>query len=151
MRRELEDILYEELENELSEFNRMNLGSDDYVKTAKSTTDMIDKLNESEKIKNEKRRLDIEERKLDIESERNVIEKRNGLTKSIVTGLMFAISTGVTIWANIDSKRFEQDYTHTTEAGRGSTKKLLGLLDKFKAGRNSKCRDSEKSESLFFI
>lgn len=133
MRRELEDLMYEELENELAELSKLNLGCDEHVKTTKATTDMIDKLNESEKIKNEKRRLDIEERKLDIESERNVIEKRNGLTKSIVTGLVFAISTGVTIWANIDSKRFEQGYTHTTEAGRGSTKKLLGLLDKFKA------------------
>lgn len=133
MRKELEQAYYEEVLSELEEISKMELGSDAHVKTAQVANSMIDKLNEAERIKNEQKRLENEEQKLAIEAEKNEIEKRNNLIKNVLTGAVFAVSTGITIWSNVTAMRFETSgHLHTTEPGKGSTRKLLNLLDKFK-------------------
>lgn len=131
MRKELENTLYEEVQSELNEIAKMELGTDTYVKTTKCVTDMIDRLHESRKLENESMRLELEDKKLDVEKEKNRNEKRNNVAKNIMSGITFAVSMGAFIWSNIDSKKFEMGYTHTTEAGRASGRRLMNLLDKF--------------------
>lgn len=132
MREELMELVTKEVESEVKSIGSMELGIDEHVKTAQVANNMIDRLIKVDEVENEKRKLDLEERKLDIEEKKLENDKRNNVVKNVLSGLAFVTSLGVTIWANIDSKKFEQGFTHTTEAGRGSTRKLLNLLDKFK-------------------
>lgn len=132
MRKELENVVYEEVLSELSEISKMEMGSDQHVKSAQVVNGMIDRVHESKKLENETLRLELEAEKLKIEDEKNRNEKTNNVVKNILTGVTFVGSVIVAVWANLDSKAFEKDYTHTTEAGRASTRKLLGFLDKFK-------------------
>lgn len=133
MRQELERLYYEEIKSEIEEIGNAELGGDVHVKTAQVANSMMDRLNEAEKIKNEQKRLENEEQKLAIEAEKNAIEKRNNTIKNILTGAIFAVSTGVTIWSNVSAMKFETGGNlHTTEPGKNSTRKLLNLLDKFK-------------------
>ena len=133
MKEELKRLASEEVANEFEEMGTMKLGSDEHVKTAEVANKVMDRLIKNEEVENEKRRLTIEERKLDIEEERLKHEKRIdwakigvGVTTTIVTG-------GVAVWGYIDSKYFEKEgYMHSTEAGRSSIRKLLGLVDKLK-------------------
>lgn len=133
MRQELERLYYEEIKSEIEEIGKAELGGDVHVKTAQVVNSMMDKLNDVEKIKNEQKRLENEERKLAIEAEKNEIDKRNNTIKNILTGAIFVVSTGVTIWSNCSAMKFETGGNiHTTEPGKNSTRKLLNLLDKFK-------------------
>lgn len=132
MKEQLMELVNKEVESEVKSIGSMELGADEHVKTAKVANDMMDRLIKVDEIENEKRKLDLEERKLDIEEQKVENDKRNNKIKNVLSGIAFVTSLGVTIWANIDSKRFELGSTHTTEAGRGSTRKLLNLLDKFK-------------------
>lgn len=126
----VERAMRDEANKEFEELGKMKLGSEEHVKTANVANSTVDRLNEMEKINIEHRKLDIEERKLDIEEKKLENDKKNNLVKNVLTGTIFVVSTGITIWANIDSKKFEGAFTHTTEAGRGSERKLLSLLDK---------------------
>lgn len=128
----VEKTMYEEVQTEFEEIGKMKLGSDEYVKTVTAANATVDRLNEMEKIKVEKRKLDVEERKLDIEEQRIINDKKDHFVKNVLTVGIFAASTLVTIWANFDAKKFEGAYTHTTEAGRGSERKLLNFIDKVK-------------------
>ena len=132
MRKDLENAVYEELMAELEGISKMELGKDEHTKTAQVFNTMIDRVHESKKLENEAFRLELEEQKLKIEEERNRHEKFNDVVKHVITGVTFVGTIAVTVWANIDSKKFEMGYNHTTEAGRASTKKLLGFLDRFK-------------------
>lgn len=128
----IERAMRDEVMNELKEVGKMELGSDQHVKTVGAINSMLDRLGESQKLDNEKKRLEIEERKSLIEAARIESEKRdravkNGIT--IGTTLAFAL---IQIGANIASMRFEQGYTHTTEAGKNSSRTLLNLLPKNK-------------------
>ena len=90
-------------------------------------------MNEMERMEQE--RLDKEaSRKLeeDLKLKELAENKKDRIWKNAITIGTCLLYTGVTIWANIDSKNFEKDFTHTTEPGRTSTRRLLGLLDKFK-------------------
>lgn len=132
MRKDLEQNLYEETLSEVAEMGNMELGSNAHVKTAKVVNDTIDRLNEAKRIENQSRQLDIEAEKNEIEREKIANEKRFNKIKTVGSWILFIATTGVTIWANKDSKRFEEGYTHTTEAGKSSTRNLLNLMDKFK-------------------
>lgn len=128
----IERLLYEEVESQMQEIHKMQLGTDECVKAINAVGGMVDRIQEAEKIKNESRKLEIEERKNDIEerkveSERFVQSMRNGIT--IAIALTYA---AVEIWAHVSSKAFEQDYTQTTDSGRTSTRNLLSLFSRVK-------------------
>jgi exonuclease III len=128
----IESVLKDEILNELESVRKMELGSDQHVKTVGTVNSMVDRLSESQKLDNEKKRLEIEERKSLIEAARLESEKKDRNVKNVITIGTTLLYTGVMIWANIDSKRFEQGYTHTTEAGKSSSRALLNLLSKNK-------------------
>lgn len=128
----IERAMRDEVMNELKEVGKMELGSDQHVKTVGAINSMLDRLGESQKLDNEKKRLEIEERKSLIEAARLESEKRDRAVKNGITiGTTLAFLC-VQIGANIMSMRFEQDYTHTTEAGKNSSRTLLNLLSKNK-------------------
>ena len=126
----IERTMRDEANKEFEEMGKMKLGSEEHVKTANVANTTVDRLNEIEKINIEHRKLDIEEQKIEIEKKKLENDKKNNLVRYVLTGAIFVVSTGVTIWANIDSKRFEGSFTHTTASGRNSERKLLSLLDK---------------------
>lgn len=128
----IESVLKDEVLNELESVRKMELGSDQHVKTVGAVNSMVDRLVESLKLDNEKKRLEIEERKSLIDAARLESEKKDRNVKNVITIGTTLLYTGVMIWANIDSKRFEQGYTHTTEAGKSSSRALLNLLSKNK-------------------
>lgn len=121
----IEKAMYDEVMNELEAVKKMELGSDQHVKTVGVVNSLVDRLGESQKLDNEAKRLEIEERKLDG-------EKRDRTIKNIITIGTNVLFLGVTIWANIDSKRFEQGFTHTTESGKNSSRTLVSLWNKIK-------------------
>lgn len=128
----IEKVMYDEVLNELEQVKKMELGSDQHVTTVGVVNSMVDRLGESQKLDNEAKRLEIEEKKLSIEAQRLEGEKKDRTVKNILTIGTNVLFLGVTIWANIDSKRFEQGFTHTTESGKNSSRTLMSLWNKVK-------------------
>ena len=128
----VENVILEEVINEYGEISKMPIGNDEHVKAVNAANSMLDRLNESKKIAIEQRKLDIEEEKLEVENKKIESDKKGRIAGYVLNGLMFAASMGVTLWGYVDSKKFEQGFTHTTEAGRQSNRNLLSFMDKFK-------------------
>jgi hypothetical protein len=124
--------MYDEVIDEFVEIGKMELGTEQHLKAIQAANSVVDRLNKAEEIKVEREKLEIEKAKLEVEEQKLDHDKRNSLIRNILTGGTFIIATGVTIWANYDSKKFEGAFTHTTEAGKGSERRLLSLMDKVK-------------------
>lgn len=119
MDKELQKTMYEGVQKDFEEIGGMDLGSEDRGRALDAANRTVDRLNEMKKI-------ELEEQKI-----KN--EKKHNTARLIVTAVTFVGSVLVTIGTYIDSKKFEQEgFMHSTEGGRGSSKKLLNLLDKFK-------------------
>lgn len=114
----VEKVLYEEVIDDYERLGEMDITSEEYAKAVASANSIVDRLNEMDRIK--------------LEREKAKDEKRDRLIKNIITGVSFGIATCVTIWANVDSKRFEMGNTQTTDAGKASTRRLLSFMDKVK-------------------
>lgn len=114
----VEKVLYEEVIDDYERLGEMDITSEEYAKAVASANSIVDRLNEMERIK--------------IEREKAKDEKRDRWIKNAITVGTFVIATGVTIWANVDSKRFELGNTQTTDAGKASTRRLLSFMDKVK-------------------
>ncbi len=121
----LEKTMYERAEQQFRSAETMDAGSEDCTKATNIANCTVDRLNELRKIR-------LEEAKLEHERAKLKAEERDRLVKNIMTGVTFGVGVLVTIWANIDSKKFEGAFTHTTSAGRQSESKLLSLMDRVK-------------------
>lgn len=121
----LEKTMYERAEQQFRQIETMEPGSEVCVKTTNSANGTVDRLNELRKIR-------LEEAKLEFERQRLEADKRDRMIKNIMTGVTFGVGALITIWANIDSKKFEGAFTHTTSAGRQSENKLLSFMDRVK-------------------
>ena len=126
-------LLTDEIESQIGSLEDLAFGSEEYHRGVEDTAKLLDRLNEMEKNERDYHdKLDNRDNERDLKLKEMKAERNERILKYGLNALTFAISLGVTIWANKDSKNFEQGFTHTTEAGRSSTRKLLNLLDKFK-------------------
>jgi hypothetical protein len=132
MDKEITRLATEEVINEVEEMGKMELGSDQHVKTAQVVNMVIDRLNKRDEIENERRKLDIEERKTRIEEEKLEHDKKVDWAKVWVGVGTFVIASGIQVWGHLDSKLFEKEGgIYSTEAGKVSNRKILSMLDKF--------------------
>lgn len=118
---DIENTIYDGAQKTYEEVQSLEIGSEQHAKAIQAANSMVDRLNEMKKIENENRKLDLEEEKLKS-------DKKDHLVRDIITVGLNVLFVGVTIWANVDSKRFEQGFTHTTEAGKSSSRTLLNLF-----------------------
>lgn len=126
-------LLIDEIESQLGTLEDLPFGSPQYHQGVVDTSTLLDKYNDMERIELERQeKAKSREQEKDLKDKEMKEERIDRIVKNALTVVTFGISLGVTIWANVDSKNFEMGYTQTTEAGRSSTRKLLGLLDKFK-------------------
>lgn len=140
----LEQKLYDEAEREVQDLDGLELGSEEHARATAAANSIVDRINKSEEIKLRNREIDVKEAELNIEKEKLDIERqrleseeqknKNGnLLDKVKIGVevgLAVLATGVTIFQLKSSQRFESDgYTHTTEAGRASERRLSNLID----------------------
>ncbi len=129
----VKELVTDELERQLGSLEDLEFGSQEYHQAIVDTSILLDKHNDIERIEIDRHeKTKSREQEKDLKEKEMKDERLERIVKNTITVGTFIISLGVTIWANVDSKRFEQGFTQTTEAGRNSTRKLLSLLDRFK-------------------
>lgn len=131
--KELRNPIIEEVQNEIAEVAKMELGSDEYVKTVNGVNGLTDRAIKMQEVENESRRLDVEAEKLLIEKEKIDSDKKGNWIKvggSVLVALLYA---GVNIWAVKDNQRYENGGgMHTAEGGRAGLRNLLNLSGRAK-------------------
>lgn len=105
--------LHEEIIGDIEAMRDTELNVD-YLEVVPKVNDMIDRLNEAEK--------------LEIEREKLKVDKRDRLIKNILTGVTFVGGAAVTIWGTLYSDRFDADKIRGNEAGKTHIRNWLGFM-----------------------
>ena len=119
-------LLSEEIQSELEELKKMEVGAEDYKTTVDGLTKLVDRAIEMERIdmenqdKAENREIDNNFRLKQMEEER-----KDRFVKNCIAVAGIAIPSIITIWGTVKSIEFEKEGTITTIIGRGFINKLL--------------------------
>lgn len=119
-------LFVEEIQDEIKELNKMEVGSDAYKTTVDGVTKLADRFIEIEKLeidrefKASNQSIDEDLKLAEMEN-----EKKDRLIKNCLTGLSIITGVGLTVWGTVKSLKFEEEGTVTTIVGRGFINKLL--------------------------
>lgn len=127
----IKNILRDELEKELKELSRMQIGTEQYKITVDGVTRLSDRIIELEKLESENAVKDFENivrtEEQDLKREQLKSEKRDRAIKNVITVGTAVLSVAVYALAFIASTNFERDGSFTTEGGKNSIRQLLKL------------------------
>lgn len=127
----IKNILWGEIEKEVKELSKMQVGTDQYKVTVDGIARLSDKIIELEKLESENAAKDFENivRTEEQELKRDQLksEKRDRAVKNVITVGTAVLSVAVYALAFIASTNFERDGSFTTEGGKNSIRQLLKL------------------------
>lgn len=122
----MESLLREEIQDELENLKKMDLGTDTYKVTVDGITKMVDRVVEMEKHYNEQEeRRKKQEADEAFKAEELKNERRDKKVKNVIAIIGVVIPAGVTVWGTCKMLKFEEEGTVTTIIGRGFINKLL--------------------------
>lgn len=127
----IKNILWDEIEKEVKELSKMQVGTDQYKVTVDGIARLSDKIIELEKLESENAAKDFENfvRTEEQELKRDQLksEKRDRAVKNVITVGTAVLSVAVYALAFIASTNFEREGSFTTEGGKNSIRQLLKL------------------------
>lgn len=127
----IKNILRDEIEKELKELSRMQIGTEQYKITVDGITRLSDRIIELEKLESENAVKDFENivrtEEQDLKREQLKSEKRDRAIKNVITVGTAVLSVAVYALAFIASTNFEREGSFTTEGGKNSIRQLLKL------------------------
>lgn len=122
----VKSLLSDEIQSELNELKKQEVGTESYTRTVDGITRMVDRLNEFEKLEIEKKEKEMNrEIDLDLRLTQMKDDRKERLIRNIIDTAGILLPLGVTIWGTYKSFKFEEEGTITTTMGRGFINKLL--------------------------
>lgn len=122
----IETMMHEEIQSELEELSKIQVGSEEYKTAVDGITKLTDRVIEMRKSNIEK---ETKEKDREIETNLKIQqmeeERKDRIIKNIIAVAGIAVPTVVTIWGTVKSIEFEKEGTITTIMGRGFIQKLL--------------------------
>ena len=127
----LKTLLQDEIQSEMGELNKLEVGTDAYKVTVEGVTKLVDKAIELEKVEIE-RSEKISDRNInvDIQNERLKIERRDKIIGHVLTGVSLLSGAILTVWGTFKTLKFEETGTVTTFAGKKFFDKLFPIIKK---------------------
>lgn len=127
----IKNLLVEELECQIDELHKTEVGTEQYKITVDGITKLIDKVNDIDKIEID--RLDKVEKRandFDIRTQEMEDEKKDRLVKNVLTGVSVVGGLGLAVWGTCTSMKFEKEDSFTSTLGRGWVNKTISFLKK---------------------
>ena len=122
----IKHLLNVEIEAEIKELNKMEVGSEGHKAAVDALAKLLDKSIEMDKVDIEAtERYDSREAENELKWQQVNDEKKDRFVKNVLTGVSIIGGFGLTVWGTIKSINFEKDGTITTIMGRGFIQKLL--------------------------
>lgn len=126
-----ETMLHEEIQSELDELRKIEVGSEKYKVAVDGVAKLMDRAIEIDKInadaqeKVESREAEIDLKLKQLEADKKDQKVRNGIA---IAGI--GIPAVVSIWGTLKTLKFEEVGTVTTLAGREHLRKIFNLFKK---------------------
>ena len=126
-----ETMLHEEIQSELDELSKIEVGSEKYKVAVDGVAKLMDRAIEIDKInadaqeKVESREAEIDLKLKQLEEDKKDRKVRNGIA---IAGI--GIPAVVSIWGTLKTLKFEEVGTVTTLAGREHIRKIFNLFKK---------------------
>lgn len=122
----LKTTLHDEIQSELEEISKLEVGSDQHRTAVDSVTRLWDRMNESEKLEIEKKeRAENREIELDLKLQQMEEERKKRIIQNFIDVGGIVTTVGLTVWGTLKSLKFEETGTVTTMAGRNFISKLF--------------------------
>lgn len=119
-------LLRDEIQSELGELKKMEVGTDEYDKAINGITKLMDRAIEMDKLDIEERnKIDALEADIYYKKTQLEEEKKDRWFKNCIAVAGIIIPSVITIWGTKKSIEFEKEGTFTTIMGRGFIQKLL--------------------------
>ena len=118
--------LVSEIEDELKELEKIQVGSEQHKNAVDSVTRLVDRV-----IEFDKQAYESETKDKTIENDRNFkeeqlkIDKRDKIVKNLITIGGSVLTGAALVTATVFSIWFEKDYNWTNEGGRNAIRELL--------------------------
>ena len=122
----LKTTLQDEIQSELAEISKLEVGTDQHRTAVDSVTRLWDRMIESEKLENEKKeRVENREIELDLKLQQMDEERKKRIIQNIIDAGGIVTTIGLTVWGTLKTLKFEETGTVTTMAGRNFINKLF--------------------------
>ena len=112
-------LFTDEIHDEMTELNKMELGADDYKTTAGVVTQLTDRLIKMEELELKSREIEIEEQKIMIEQQKADDDRKDKKAKNIIAvvtaGAGFVVTVGMCILSLVSE---EKGILNTTQVGK---------------------------------
>ena len=119
-------LLEEEIQAEIEEISKMEVGSDKHKAATEALAKLMDKYNEMDKLELEYQdKYDNREEDRRLKEKQLQHDKKDALVKNVLTGVSVVGGFALTIWGTCKSIKFEETGSFTTIMGRGFIQKLL--------------------------
>lgn len=119
-------LLEEEIQSEIEEISKMEVGSDKHKAATETLAKLMDKYNEMDKLELEYQdKYDNREEDRRLKEKQLQHDKKDALVKNVLTGVSVVGGFALTIWGTCKSIKFEETGSFTTIMGRGFIQKLL--------------------------
>ena len=113
------DLFESEICEEMSELNKMELGSDEYKATVAGVTQLTDRHIKMVEVENEKRKIENERKRIEVEQLKNADEQHDRKVKNWLAGLTLGTSVIVPVgMAIVSLVAEEKGILNITQAGK---------------------------------
>ena len=126
-----EHMLHEEIQSELEELSKIEVGSEKYKVAVDGVAKLIDRAIEIDKLNADtQEKVESRETEIDLKLKQMEEDKKDRKVRNVLTALGIGIPAGVSIWGTLKSIKFEENGTITTLAGREHTRNIFNLFKK---------------------
>lgn len=122
----IETQLHKEIEDQLNELKKMQVGSEQYKLAVEGITKLMDRAIEIDKMNlDHQEKIESREIETDLKLKQMKDEKVDRIVKNMLTLVGIGVPAGLTVWGTIKSLKFEIDGTVTSIVGRSFIQKFV--------------------------
>lgn len=122
----IETQLHKEIEDQLNELKKMQVGSEEYKLAVEGITKLMDRAIEIDKMNlDHQEKIDSREIETDLKLKQMKEERVDRNVKNMLTLIGIGVPAGLTVWGTLKSLRFEIDGTVTSIVGRSFIQKFV--------------------------
>lgn len=122
----IETQLHKEIEDQLNELKKMQVGSEEYKLAVEGITKLMDRAIEIDKMNlDHQEKIDSREIETDLKLKQMKEERVDRIVKNMLTLIGIGVPAGLTVWGTLKSLRFEIDGTVTSIVGRSFIQKFV--------------------------
>lgn len=124
----IDTMLHDEIKEELTGLNKIQLGTEEYKVTVDGVAKLLDRANEMRRIEADSRDK-VENRTADIllKREQMAEDRKDRIVKNLLTAVSIVGGLSLTVWGSINAWAFETDGVMSNGPGKEFMKKLFRM------------------------